>query len=95
MVWPRWPCSSEETGRREVAGAAGWLGKGRHGAKGVIGRSAEQEGRLYSHSQARRRRGRGGRSTARGACAAVASPRSVGRQAIKRVAVLGLVTFKR
>jgi hypothetical protein len=57
-----------------VAGAAGWLGNGRRGAEGVTRRSAEQEGRLYSHSWARRKRGRGGGSTTRGAHAAVASP---------------------
>jgi hypothetical protein len=41
------------TGRGEVAGAAGWLGKARHGVEGVTGKVAVHEGGLYSHSRAR------------------------------------------
>jgi hypothetical protein len=48
------------TGREEVAGAAGWLGKARRGAEGVIGKVAVDEGGLYSHSRARHGRGHGG-----------------------------------
>jgi hypothetical protein len=46
-------------GLGEVAGAAGWLGKARSGAEGVTGRVAMHEGKLYSRSRARHRRGRG------------------------------------
>jgi hypothetical protein len=68
-----------KAGHGEVARAAGWLGKARRGAKGVIGRVTVHVGFLYSRSRARHGRGRGGRPTARGAHTAVASPRSAGQ----------------
>jgi hypothetical protein len=71
--------SVEEAGHDEVARAAGWLGKARRGAKGVIGRVAVHVGGLYSRSRTRHGRGRGGRPTARGAHAAMASPRLAGQ----------------
>jgi hypothetical protein len=46
--------------RGEVAGAAGWLGKARRGAKGATRKVAVHEGGLYSHSRAWHGRGHGG-----------------------------------
>jgi hypothetical protein len=62
MVWP-WRAAL--AGRGEVAEAAGWLGKARRSAEGVIGKMVVHEGGLYSHSRARQRCGhRGGRGRA-------------------------------
>jgi hypothetical protein len=71
--------SVEEAGRGEVAGSTGWLEKARRGAEGVTRRVVVHEGGLYSHSRARHGHRRRGGSTAHGARAAVASPRSTGQ----------------
>jgi hypothetical protein len=64
-------------GRREVAGAAGELGRVRHGAGEATGKMAVHKGGLYSRSLARYGRGhRGGRGRVRGCACGHALSRS-------------------
>jgi hypothetical protein len=66
-------------GRREVAGAAGELGRVRRGAEEATGKMAVHEGGLYSRSWARYGRGHGGGRPHAGARAAAARARLAGQ----------------
>jgi hypothetical protein len=78
-VWPQWLPREALAGRREVAGAAGELGRVRRGAEEATGKMAVHEGGLYSRSWARYGRGHGGGRPHAGARAAAARARLAGQ----------------